>query len=190
MVQTGALASDAWAKQYPQLSSLFEVDGFGELMLVIISNLLRDNKFGLIFRVCVGAILSVSDAATDIYVISTYYESSELTVQGNTLLAMITTNMVCQLICMLAQNAKKNSWVKLREALICLSFLRPAVDAYRVSMNSEDDETTYNALTEMIINKVLELFCKSIPGSVLQMYVWLINPDEASTFALASILGE
>ena len=28
---------------------------------------------------------------------------------------------------------------------------------------------------------------KSIPGCVLQLYVWFINPEEAGTYALASI---
>jgi len=44
-------------------------------MNVIASNLLRDNKYGLIFRVSIGAALSTIDAATDIYVISTYVAS-------------------------------------------------------------------------------------------------------------------
>jgi len=44
-------------------------------MNVIASSLLRENKYGLVFRVFVGAALSTIDAATDIYVISTYVAS-------------------------------------------------------------------------------------------------------------------
>jgi len=36
-------------------------------------------------------------------------------------------------------------------------------------------------------NKGIELATESIPGCVLQMYVWLTNPAESGTYALASI---
>jgi len=36
---------------------------------------------------------------------------------------------------------QKKSWVsRLKEVMICLLFLRPAVDAYRVSTNHKDEE--------------------------------------------------
>ena len=35
-----------------------EIEGFKEFMVVIVDNLLRDNKFGMAFRVTVGAIIS------------------------------------------------------------------------------------------------------------------------------------
>ena len=100
---------------------------------------------------------------------------------------MITTNMVIQLLFVLGQYQKKSTAVKLKEALICLMFLRPAVDAYRVSTNLEDDELKINSLTEMMSNKAVELATESIPGCVLQIYVWLKSPDEAGSFALVSI---
>jgi len=52
----------------------------------------------------------------------------------------------------------KESWgVKLKEMVITLFFLRPAVDAYRVSTNHEGEDTTMDSLTEMIVNKGIEL---------------------------------
>ena len=36
-------------------------------------------------------------------------------------------------------------------------------------------------------NKEIELATESIPGCVLQLYVWLTNPEQAGSFALASI---
>ena len=71
--------------------------------------------------------------------------------------------------------------------MICLLFLRPAVDAFRVSTNREDEETTADSLSEIIINKAAELATESIPGCVLQVYVWLTRPEEAGSFALGSI---
>ena len=122
-------------------------------MLVIANNLLRDNKFGMMFRVSVGAFLSTVDAATDIFVISTYYNDG-LHGKANAMLAMITSNMVGQLLIVLAQYKKKSWQVKAKEMLISLFFLRPAVDAFRVSTNHKDKEANADPLTEMVCNKV------------------------------------
>jgi len=56
MVQTGEASVDAWRKHFPQLDNFFLVDGFNDFMGAIATNLLRDNKFGMIFRVSVGAV--------------------------------------------------------------------------------------------------------------------------------------
>ena len=171
MVQTGEDAVDAWRMNYPQLNELFEIEGFKEFMEVIASNLLRVNKYGMVFRVSVGAALSTIDAATDIYVITKYYQSDALIGQARALLAMITTNLVVQILVVLGQYQKKSLAVKLREVLICLLFFRPAMDAYRVSTNHEDKGGTVDSLIEMMVNKAIELGAESIPGCVLQLYV-------------------
>ena len=108
----------------------------------------------MVWRVSVGAALSMLDAATDIFVISKYYNTEGLRGQANAMLAMIATNMVGQIIILLAQYKKKSWKVKAKEILISLFFLRPAVDAYRVSTNYEDSESTVDPLAEMIFNKV------------------------------------
>ena len=188
MVQRGDMAVDAWRNNYPQLCGLFEVEaGFEAFMVVFADNHLRNNKFGLMFRVAVGAALSTIDAATDIYVISTYYQNADLVIQANALLAMMTTNMLTQILVVLVQYTRKSWMFKLREMVICLLFLRPAVDAYRVSTNYTDDGATTDCLTEMAYNKGIELATESIPGCVLQTYVWLVNPEQAGAFALGSI---
>jgi len=150
MVQTGSMAVDAWKKQYVQLHHLFDVVvGFEDFIIVITNNLLRDNKFGMIFRVGIGAALSMSDAATDIYVISTYYGKEELVGQANVFLAMISLNIFVQLLLVKA-NYQRSGWrVMLREFLITLMSLRPAVDAYRVVTSKENDLTVIDPLIEV-----------------------------------------
>ena len=140
-------------------------------MKSLANNTLRDSIYGTVHRVSVGALLSTIGAAADIYVIATYYQSDALIGQARALLAMITTNLVMQIMCVLGQYKKKSLVVKLREVLIVLFFLRPAVDAYRVSTNHEDDEATVDSLNEMMFNKGIELATESIPGCVLQLYV-------------------
>jgi len=186
--KTGAVAIDAWRLNYTQLDVLFkEVVGFEEFMVVIANNLMRDSIYGTVFRVTVGAVLSTTDAVTDIYVILTYYEEEELVGQAHVLLVMLLGNIFNQLLIVCTQY-KKKSWLVIgKEVLITISFLRPAMDAYRVSMNHEDEEVTIDQLSEMIVNKVCELACESIPGCILQLYIWLKNPEKAGTFALVSI---
>jgi len=135
----------------------------------------------------VGAVLSTTDAVTDIYVIVTYYEEEELVGQANALLAMLLGNLFVQLLTVYVQYRRKSWLTTSKEALITMTFLRPAVDAYRVSTNHANHEARFDQLSEMVINKGSELGCESIPGCVLQLYVWLKNPDNAGTYALVSI---
>ena len=186
--KTGAVAIDAWRLNYIQLDVLFkEVVGFEEFMVVIANNLMRDSIYGMVFRVTVGAVLSTTDAVTDIYVITTYYKEEELVGQANALLAMLLGNIFVQLVCVYSQYRRKSWLVIGKETWITMSFLRPAVDAYRVSTNHDDKEVTMDQLSEMVTNKGIELACESIPGCVLQLFVWLLAPEKAGTFALMSI---
>ena len=148
---------EAWRLHYTQLRELTELEGVDTFIVDIFSNLLRDSKWGMILRVSVGALLSMLDGGTDIYTISTYYKSDKLTWQANAMLAMLLMNMLAQVLNVLA-NYQKHPWqTKLKEILICLTFLRPAVDAYRVSTNHEDKMATVNPFQEMIINKCGEV---------------------------------
>jgi len=171
-----------------QLNVLFEeVVGFEDFMLVIANSTLRDSIYGMVMRVTVGAVLSTVDAVTDIYVISTYYEEEELVGQANALLAMLLGNLFVQLVLVYTQYNRKSWLVIGKEVLITISFLRPAVDAYRVSTNHDDKEVSVDQLSEMLINNGIELSCENIPGCVLQLYVWLLTPEKAGTYALVSI---
>ena len=94
------------------------------------------------------------DAVTDIFVISKYYNTEGLRGQANAMIVMVATNMLCQIGLVLALYKKKSCNEKVKEVLICLFFLRPAVDTYRVSTNHKDSEAAVHPLTEMLANKV------------------------------------
>ena len=109
--------------------------------------------YGLVWRVGVGALLSSVDAATDIYVVATYY-SEGLNGQANAMLGMISANLIIQFLIVLAQYQKKRWTVKLKESIITLLFLRPIVDAYRIGTQYDDKDVAYDSISEMIGNKV------------------------------------
>ena len=151
---------EAWRLHYTQLRELTELEGVETFVVDIFSNLLRDSKWGMVLRVSVGAILSMLDGGTDIYTVSTYYKSDKLTWQANAMMGMLSINMLAQVLIVLA-NYQKHPWqTKVKEILICLTFLRPAVDAYRVSTNHEDKMASVNPLQEMLMNKCLEVSAK------------------------------
>jgi len=214
--KTGDAAMDAWRLEYAQLGTLFrEVEGFESFMLLLFNNLLRDSIYGMVMRVSIGAGLSLVDAGTDISVLISYY-SAGLNTQANILLAMIAANMAAQILVVIALYSKKSWQRKLYEVVITVTFLRPPVDAYRVSTNQIDDELSVNPLSEMVsdkrrepqpahslattnpktnptqptqmFNKGTELACESIPGCILQCWVFLGNSEQAGFFAALSII--
>ena len=157
---------DAFCRHFIQLKTLFdEVELFEDFMLVFANNLLRDSIYGTMWRVSIGAALSLLDAVTDLYVIGTYYREG-LNDKAGTMVSMITFNMVFQIVIVLGQYRKKSWKVKVKEILICLFLLRAPVDAYRVSTNYIDEDVAVNPLKEMIFNKVRNLFRVSVrqPG--------------------------
>ena len=107
----------------------------------------------MVWRVGLGALLSTSDAATDVYVVGTYY-SNGLYDKVNMMLVMIGLNIGMQIFVVFAQYQKKSLLVKLREVLFCLLCLRPIVDAFRVSTNHVDEELLLEATVETTANKV------------------------------------
>jgi len=159
---------EAWRLHYTQLRELTELEGVDTFIVDIFSNLLRDSKWGMILRVSVGAILSMLDGATDIYTVSTYYKSEKLTWQANAMLAMISMSMVFQILHVLSIYQKHPWQTKVKEILICLTFLRPAVDAYRVSTNHEDKMANVNPLQEMVNNKGCEVSEREREGEEIE----------------------
>ena len=125
--------------------------------------------------------LTTVDTVTDVYMIY-LYKVNGLHSNANTMIAMIATNVVIQLLLALLVVYKKKGWkTKLKEVLITILFLRPFVDAWRVNQKRNDAETIVDSRTESVYNKISELATESIPGCVLQCYVLLLNPSLGSS---------
>ena len=70
-------------------------------MITIANRTVRDNPFGMIMRVSLGAVLSMTDGVTDLVVISNYYKNKELIAQANLLVIMVSLSMFGQLGCVM-----------------------------------------------------------------------------------------
>jgi len=124
--------------------------------------------------------------STDTWVIISYLKIGQIS-GAFSLMAMIGSSLTFQLLFAYMQNKKKSKWVLLRELMFVVTFLKPGVDAYRVATGHEDEDATTSPLVEMACGKGVELAFESIPGGLLQAYIF-INSPEKSTFFLISIL--
>jgi len=158
-----ATAVHAWQLDNPILVPLFAEGAFEPIIIGVAKDLMVASTLGLAKRVVLGAGLSIMDMITDIFVIRDYLRIGDTT-SAHTLMAMIGLSIFVQLIIAYVQNRKKSKWVILRELLIVLSLLKPAVDAYRVATGYEDERNSFDPLLDMGLGKSTELACESIPG--------------------------
>ena len=86
---------------------------------------MKTAPWGVMWRVCTGAALSVLDIVTDVVVIVGYMEKEERRAYGYSLLMMLVGSMVLQLLMVFAQNRKK-PWVMAKEMLVVITGLKPA----------------------------------------------------------------
>jgi len=180
-------AVDSWLKDNKELEeSVTDNIWFEPMMNTIAKELLKKSNLGLKWRVGLGAGLSIMDMITDAVVINTYRASGN-TAGAYSLMAMIGANVSVQLLFTYAQNKKKSKWVILREFAFVVTFLKPGVDAYRVATGHEDKDATLSLLVDMAFGKGTELAFESIPGGLLQAYMF-INSPEKTVFLLISIL--
>ena len=180
-------AVDSWLKDSKELVEFVtENIWFEPMMNTIAKGLLKSSNLGLKWRVGLGAGLSIMDMISDTGVINSYRASGN-TAGASSLMAMIGANVFLQLLFTYMQNRKKNKWVILRELAFVVTFLKPGVDAYRVATGHEDEHAVVSPLQEMALGKGTELAFESIPGGLLQAYVF-INSPEKTLFLLISIL--
>ena len=77
-------------------------------MVTIANNTLRDSIYGMIYRVTVGAILSITDGVTDLIVITNYYKNDALVGQAHLLLIIVSVNLFFQLVVVMATYSKSS----------------------------------------------------------------------------------
>jgi len=63
---------------------------------------------------------------------------------------MVMTSLCFQIILVLGQNSKKSRKEKLREIFFVVTFLKPAVDAFRVATGNENEHMSMSPLQEMV----------------------------------------
>mmetsp|Transcript_18700 Transcript_18700/g.38909 ORF Transcript_18700/g.38909 Transcript_18700/m.38909 type:complete len:1880 (-) Transcript_18700:55-5694(-) len=179
---------DQWRLQNRAVGELFEEFPWVEDMFVAVSEgVVKAAPWGLMFRVILGALTSMVDLLTDIYITIMFYNGDRMGffwVQCG----MLITSVFIQLLLVYAQNMKLGYRKLGKEALIVIIGMKPAVDAFRfVSGQKEEVGANIDILTEMTAVKGIELFAESIPGVIIQFMAIYTQTDVVATAAWISL---
>ena len=149
---------DVWIREYPALVELAKLERWFPSMAVVIGQRKLDRAvWGVLWKVGLGAGLSIADVATDVYAVVNF------TTQGNHGFARAVISMVT--LCIAIQsfvvvlNSRKRGWRHLsKEIAIAVSGFKPAFDAYRVvSGTKAHPDDTLDPLLALMIGKICEM---------------------------------
>ncbi len=183
-----AAAIDHWINQNACLGELQHRHPWARGFFVELAKyILATSKYGLVFRVSLGAALSIVDLATDIFMTVSFFltEGQERFGIFNTIL--ISLAIAVQVLSSWVNNHKKHSTFA-KDAAIIFTGLKPAFDAYKIGAGLErEDHQLFDPLIEITHMKGVETVFEAIPSSVLQSYAYVTSKEKKSA-ALISIV--
>jgi hypothetical protein len=185
---TAKHAVDEWAHQYTEVQEVMrEYKWFRPMIETIAVDLFKNSKIGLKARVIFGAVTSMTDLLTDVYVTYRFF-SDEKYGYFKASLASLAVSIGLQMLCVWAQNKKLGLKRVLREWIPILLGYKPAVDAYRVATGAKQDVgTTIDPMMEMSFMKVIEMFAEAIPGVIIQLMAIATSDKDVKTTAWLSV---
>ena len=123
---------------------------------------------GLKLRVAAGALLSLADVGSDLYMIIQFLQTGD-TAAAYGMIGTVAVNLMLQTVLVVYQHKHRGWWAVGREVGFCVCFLKPGVDAFRVaSGHLQTTGTPVDAMAEMTISKVVEMVTESTPSALLQ----------------------
>jgi hypothetical protein len=149
---------DVWINEYPALVFLAKSERFFVAFAQTVGQRkIETAPWGLFWKVGVGAVLSVLDVATDVYAIANFTLRRK---EGyaRAVIAGVSVSIAIQLLIVYGNGKKRGMKHVMKEAMIVLSGVKPAVDAFRViggAAAHEDD--TFDPMYELILAKVVEM---------------------------------
>ena len=145
----------------------------------------------MMWRVSVGAFLSVGDMITDLVVLKRFWDAGEATLAyKNAQLASLMTSLGLQLIMVFCQNRKKGIRRIMQEMLIVLIGLKAPLDAFRVASGADHENgLLLDPMTEMTFSKCIEMSTESIPGIIIQTTAILSTVDLGGTVHMATFVS-
>jgi hypothetical protein len=189
-VNTQATAAvDAWIGNFPALKELDdEYDWFRPMIETISYRLLEEVPWGLKMRVTVGAITSMADLLTDIYVTYTFGRDGKGGYFKASLASLITSIWI-QMLLVWLQNRKLGMRRVVREWFPILLGYKPAIDAYRVATGAKQEVGQgFDPMFEMTFMKTTEMFAEAIPGVIIQLTAIMTSKGEVGTSAWVSLV--
>ncbi|GMH68630.1 hypothetical protein TL16_g04977 [Triparma laevis f. inornata] len=181
-----------WKVQNRAVKELMVEQVWFEPMAVVLGKgIVKTAAWGLMARVIVGALLSMTDLSTDMFVLYQFWEGGEkMATYRDAQLASLAASIAIQLGLVFIQNQKKGVLRCTKESLIVLCGLKPALDAFRVAMGYEQElDTLVDPVLEMTFFKMTEVFSESLPSIVIQTSAILSTMNSGGTVSMAVLIS-
>jgi hypothetical protein len=160
---------------------------FRPMIETIAVNLFKNSKIGLKARVIFGAVTSMTDLLTDVYVTYRFF-SDEKYGYFKASLASLLVSIGIQMLAVWGQNKTLGMTRVMREWFPILIGFKPAVDAYRVATGAKQEVgALFNPMMEMTIMKVFEMFAEAIPGVIIQVMAIATSDKDVGASAWLSV---
>ncbi|GMI14487.1 hypothetical protein TrLO_g4880 [Triparma laevis f. longispina] len=168
-----------------------EYDWFEPMGLVIGKGIVKTAAWGLMARVFLGALLSMSDLATDLLVLREFWEGGEeMRVYRNLAAGSLIISVFLQFLLALVQNLKRPIGSILKEVFIAAVGLKPPWDAFRVASGYEqNNKALLDPITELTMGKGIEMFTESIPSILIQLSAIVSKIENGTEVNLTSIIS-
>ena len=181
-------AISVWAEKHSEVQEVMREHGWLRQMLkVVVKELYLKTNFGLKARVMAGAVLSMTDLLTDVYVTNMFWRGKKYG-YFKASLASLVMSIGIQMLFVWGQNKKLGITRVVREWIPILLGYKPAVDAYRVATGAKQEVgIATNAMVEMTFMKCTEMFAEAIPGVIIQLMAIATSDKEVGTSAWLSV---
>jgi hypothetical protein len=147
----------------------------------------RGAPWGLKMRVTVGAVTSMTDLLTDLYVTHKFWSDKKYG-YFKASLASLVLSIGIQMLAIWFQNRKLGMLRVLREWFPILIGFKPAVDAYRVATGAKQEVgAAIDPMVEMTFMKGIEMFAEAIPGVIIQLMAIVTSDKDVGTTAWLSV---
>jgi hypothetical protein len=180
-----------WAGEHSEVQEVMRENGWLSPMLeVVVKELFVTTNFGSKKWVVFGAVLSMSDLLTDVYVTYKFWsdESDEKYGYFKASLASFVVSIGLQMIAVWAQNRKLGMKRVLREWIPIFLGYKPAVDAYRVATGAKQEVgVAVDPMFELTWMKTIEMFAEAIPGVIIQLMAIASSDKDVGTSAWLSV---
>mmetsp|Transcript_10792 Transcript_10792/g.22152 ORF Transcript_10792/g.22152 Transcript_10792/m.22152 type:complete len:1934 (-) Transcript_10792:39-5840(-) len=179
---------DQWRLQNRAAAELLqEFPWMYDMLVALGEGVIKAAPWGLMFRVITGAIISLIDLITDLYVAKMYLEA-ERNGYFMMIIGMVSLSMTLQSAFVFMQYRRLGVCRVLAELIPVLVGLKPALDAYRVAKGMEQEAgTSIDVVGEMTCIKCVEMFAESIPAVIIQTLAIGTFKGGASTEAVLSL---
>jgi hypothetical protein len=177
-----------WRLQNRAVGELFVEFPWMEGMFVEIGKgVVKTAPWGLMFRVTFGAVTSIFDLLTDVYVTYMFWSDKKYG-YFKASLASLAVSIGLQMFCVWAQNRKLGMIRVMREWFPILIGFKPAVDAYRVAKGEKQEAgQSFDVLTELTTMKCAEMFAEALPGVIIQLMAIATNKKDVADAAWVSL---